>query len=439
MSKGFIFDYYKCVNCKACSAACILENQFTEQPRQVYTFNETASPLLEITHLSMACNHCGTPVCLEGCPVSAYYREQASGAVIINGDLCLGCKYCQWNCPYDAPKFNIEKKIIEKCNLCFTGFSEGRLPACATACPTGALDYGELDRTTIENRFPWFPDKNLNPAIGFVSGQINKPLRIIPEDIFKPENMASSENERSFNSEWSLLGFSFLSTLSVSMIISSFLKAVFPDTILFVILIILAGLISVFHLGKPVRAWRAVTNVRNSPLSREITVYIIYTALSVIAVLYKQQGFIVASSIAGIILLFSIDAVYFYSGERKSAVFHSGQTILSALLIISFLNGLFLPFIFIALIRLSLSVYRISENKKDNLIFVIRFIRIAILLIAGASLISNISYADPSIAILFLAGELIDRYLFYIDFEPLNINTLISKQINASGNEKKRD
>ena len=438
MRKGFIFNHNKCVNCGACSAACILENGWTIQPRMIFTYNSDALPSLPLTNLSLACNHCETPVCLEGCPTTSYYREALTGAVIIDERKCIGCKYCQWNCPYDAPKFDTEKRIIGKCNLCYTGLIEGRLPACATACPTGALDFGELSESIAENIPPWFPDKNLNPAIGLTGKQINIPLRIIPEKIFEPEISISGKKERGITGEWSLVAFSFLTTISVATIISSLINGIFPEKILFISIIILAGLVSLFHLGKRLRAWRAIANLRSSPLSREIALFIIYSAVSFIAVFFQLPGFLIASSIVGLILLIVIDSVYIYADKRKSVIMHSGQTFLSGLLIVSFFTGFVLPFLFIAVIKLLSSAYSLYINKIAGIQFGVRFIRIALLIVTGVSLVSEISYPDPVISSLFLTGELIDRIIFYIDFAPVNFNTEIIKQINIERNEKKR-
>ncbi|MEI8225613.1 MAG: DmsC/YnfH family molybdoenzyme membrane anchor subunit [Bacteroidota bacterium] len=426
------------MNCGACSAACILENGWSIHPRVIFTYNSDTIPSLPLTNLSLACNHCETPVCLNGCPTASYYREPLTGAVIIDEKKCIGCKYCQWNCPYDAPKFDTENRIIGKCNLCYSGLIEGRLPACTTACPSGALEYGELSEPILKNIPSWFPDKNLNPAIVLKGKQNNDPLRIIPENVFEPEVPKLGAKERGMAGDWSLFAFSFLTTLSVATIISSFINGIFPEKILFVSIIILAGIISLFHLGKRLRAWRAIANVKSSPLSREIALFIIYSVVSFFAVFFQLPGFLLASSIVGLILLIVIDSVYIYADKRKSVIMHSGQTFLSALLIVSFFTGIVLPFIFIALIKLAASAYSLSINKINNINFVIRFLRIALLLVTGVSLVSEISYPDPVISSIFLTGELIDRIIFYIDFSPVNINTEIIKQINIERNEKKR-
>src|SRR5512133_736522 len=102
MRKGFIVNTSKCVDCKACSAACIIENGWMVKPRNIYTYNSTAEQLFSLINLSLACNHCESAACMDGCPASAYSRDLVTGAVILDEKKCIGCRYCQWNCPYDA-------------------------------------------------------------------------------------------------------------------------------------------------------------------------------------------------------------------------------------------------------------------------------------------------------------------------------------------------
>ena len=438
MINGFIFSHNKCVNCGSCRAACILENRWTIHPRIIYTYNSEALSSLILTNLSLACNHCEIPVCLDGCPTNSFYREPLTGAVIIDGKKCIGCKYCQWNCPYDAPKYDITNKIIGKCNLCYSGLIEGRLPACTTACPTGALNYGELSEPDLKNFPPWLPDKNLNPAIRFKDKQNNYPPRIIPDNIFEPEVPKSYTKENEMAGKWSLFAFSFLITLSVAITISSIINGIFPGKILSVSIIILAVIISFFHLGKRFRAWRAISNIRSSPLSREIALFIIYSTVSFIAVFLQLPGFLIASSFTGLVLLIVIDSVYIYADKSRSVIMHSGQTFLSALLIVSFFTGMVIPFIFIALIKIAASVYSLSVNKINNINFVIRFMRMALLIVTAVSLVSDTTNFDSVMYSIFLTGELIDRIIFYIDFAPVNIKTEIIKQINIDSHEKKR-
>jgi Fe-S-cluster-containing dehydrogenase component/DMSO reductase anchor subunit len=438
MAEGFIFDHNKCVNCGACGAACILENGWSVQPREVYTYNTDALISLPLINLSLACNHCETAVCLEGCPSSSFFRDHISKAVVIDDNKCIGCRYCQWNCPYDAPKFDYSKRIIGKCNLCYSGLIEGRLPACTYACPTGALSYGEIPASGNDNIFKWLPDKKLNPSLSLTGKQNTVPVRIIPENIFEPEISLDEGIKSNVTGEWILVMFTFLVTLSVSSLISSLFMGKFPDILFFVSTLILAGIISLFHLGKKSRAWRAVSNLKTSPLSREIALFIIYSLLSVSAVSFHLPLLLILSSFAGLIMLIIVDTVYIYADKRKKMVFHSGQTFLSGLLIVSFLTANVIPFIFIALIKLVASVNNILIQKINSVNFSIRFLRIALLLITGISFISGLNKGDTLIISLFLTGELFDRIIFYIDFDPDNINKLIYKNITEAKYEKKR-
>ncbi|TAL74098.1 MAG: 4Fe-4S dicluster domain-containing protein, partial [Bacteroidetes bacterium] len=221
MSKGFIFDCNKCVACNTCSAACILENGWSIYPRKIYTYNSEVILGLPHTNLSLACNHCDTAVCLDVCPSGSLYREPITGAVIMDEKKCIGCKYCQWNCPYDALKYISEKGIVGKCNLCYSELIKGGSPACATSCPTGALNFGDIAQIKTENIPLWFPDKKLKPAIRFSTRQKDIPLRVIPENLFEPEITISGDKVKGVKAELSLVAFSFLTTLSVAIFISS--------------------------------------------------------------------------------------------------------------------------------------------------------------------------------------------------------------------------
>ena len=136
-----------------------LRNGWTVHPRNLFTYNSEAENLLPVINLSLACNHCQSAVCMEGCPSSVFSRDSDTGAILFDEKKCIGCRYCQWNCPYDAPKFDYLKKTIAKCNLCNSGLIAGRQPACSTACPTGALRFDQLTNIDQEDAYSWFPDK----------------------------------------------------------------------------------------------------------------------------------------------------------------------------------------------------------------------------------------------------------------------------------------
>ena len=438
MRKGFIFNHNKCVACNACSAACILENGWTIHAREILIYNNEAYPELPVIDLSLSCNHCESPVCLDGCPSSSYTRDVNTGAILIDDKKCIGCKYCQWNCPYDAPKLDSGKRIIGKCNLCYSRLNEGYLPSCSSACPTGALSFGEITSEESGKAFTWFPEKKLIPAINFTGKTSNIPLRIIPDKSDASIDQRDGiERQNDFKTEWSLMLFSFIITLSVATFISSFIRGVIPNKILFLSMILIAGVISLFHLGKKNRAWRAISNWKKSPLSREIVLFILYSVVSIVSLYSMIPGLFIASCISGLILLIAIDSVYIFADKRASLFFHSGQTFLSGLFIVSMLSGAMVPFLFIAVLKLATTAYSLFLNKSWN-VYVLRYLRLGLLLVVCAKLILDASFSNGVIILLFLTGEFLDRLLFYIDFKPLNINRLINRQFNKDKNEKER-
>jgi len=438
MRNGFIFSENRCVGCQACVASCVLENSWPVQPRSIYTFNSGAYPSLPLANLSLACNHCEKPACLDACPVQAFYREPDTGAVLLDEKKCIGCNYCKWNCPFDAPKYDNADRVIVKCNLCHTGLTEGRIPACASACPTGALGFGEIPEKTDNKYLSWFPDTKMNPAVKLNTDRRPETLRIIPENSFTSME-ADKKDRKNIAGERSLIGFSFLITISVALLISSLLNGMLPDKVLFLAPVISAGCISLFHPGKIFRAWRSVTNIKSSPLSREIAVYLAYLVISAAALFSGYTSLAVAASITGLLLLIVIDNVYTSSDNRRFLILHSGQTFLSGLLIASFLSGMIYPFVFIAIIKLISTIYIATKKSVVTSPPWIRFLRIALLIIAGVSLVTGISYPEPFIIAVFLIGEFFDRILYYYDFSPFNISTLITEHINSAINEKKSD
>lgn len=437
MRKGFLYDQNKCVGCNACSAACILENGWKVIPRKVYIYNNEAITSIPLVNLSLACNHCEKPLCLEGCPSGSYFRDETTGAIVIDDKNCIGCKYCKWNCPYDAPKFNTGKKVIGKCNLCYTGLKEGRMPACTSACPTGALSFGDVSHQNQTYVPHWFPEKNINPAICFTGVNNITPLKIVPDINFESEIIMPVAETRFKSSLWSLLSFSFLSTLSVSFLIAEGIKGIFPDFIIFLTLVFLAGVSSLFHLGKVTRAWRAVLNIKSSPLSLEIVSFVLFSFVSVSGIFFEIPSMLIIASVAGLLFLLSIDNVYNYAEKPKPLVLHSGQTFISSLLIISFLSESIIPFVFVAVLKIILSAYKALNTEIRVSYSLLRTIRMALLVISAAGLFYYDSISNFLIA-LFLTGEFIDRIIFYTDFDQLNIKSLITRHITSSKNEKER-
>ncbi|HIL03993.1 MAG TPA: aspartate carbamoyltransferase, partial [Candidatus Thioglobus autotrophicus] len=130
-------------------------------------------PNYQRLNLSMACNHCDDPVCLKGCPTRAYTKFAEYGAVLQDPDICFGCGYCTWVCPYNAPQLDPVKGQVSKCNMCVDRLEVGLQPACVAACLGNALDFGVIesvpdDREQAKVSIPGFPDPEITrPNIRF--------------------------------------------------------------------------------------------------------------------------------------------------------------------------------------------------------------------------------------------------------------------------------
>jgi formate dehydrogenase iron-sulfur subunit len=90
------------------------------------------------------CNHCIDPGCVNACPTTALIKNP-EGPVTYRKELCIGCGYCIYACPFNVPRFDEENKVIEKCTFCTERLGEGLEPACVQACPTDTLKLMSLN------------------------------------------------------------------------------------------------------------------------------------------------------------------------------------------------------------------------------------------------------------------------------------------------------
>ncbi len=95
-------------------------------------------------YLSISCNHCEDPACTKVCPSGAMHKRD-DGFVVVNEEVCIGCRYCHMACPYGAPQYNAAKGHMTKCDGCYDRVAEGKKPICVESCPLRALDFGPID------------------------------------------------------------------------------------------------------------------------------------------------------------------------------------------------------------------------------------------------------------------------------------------------------
>jgi anaerobic dimethyl sulfoxide reductase subunit B len=156
MQKGFYLDLTRCTSCYACVVACKAAHHALYEEnvswRTVTTLETGSYPSVRLANLSMSCMHCGTPACKEVCPTRAISKRPEDGIVIVDQNLCIGCKMCLIACPFGVPQYGKNGRM-QKCDFCLERQEEGLLPACVNVCPTRALHTGPLEElSTLVNR-----------------------------------------------------------------------------------------------------------------------------------------------------------------------------------------------------------------------------------------------------------------------------------------------
>jgi anaerobic dimethyl sulfoxide reductase subunit B (iron-sulfur subunit) len=170
---GWLLDPKKCIECRACEAACKQWNQIeigiNLRYRQVRVSETGVFPMVRIQALTAACNHCEQASCVKVCPTHALWRRD-DGIVLIDREKCIGCELCAKFCPYQALQLNVRTKKIEKCTMCADRIDLDLQPACAALCPTGALQWGKWDELKNQgsDRIPGFSDPGFTkPRVRF--------------------------------------------------------------------------------------------------------------------------------------------------------------------------------------------------------------------------------------------------------------------------------
>lgn len=166
--KALLISPELCIGCRGCQTACKSWNQLSgtkttnrgsyENPPDLtpdlynrirYVEMSSETNIMRWLFVSQRCMHCDDAGCIKICPAPGALFKTKEGAVAFNKEKCIGCKLCVAGCPFDVPRYD-EKDKISKCHLCSDRIAEGLSPACAKACPTGAIAYG--DRDSMINR-----------------------------------------------------------------------------------------------------------------------------------------------------------------------------------------------------------------------------------------------------------------------------------------------
>ena len=443
MPTSFVFDTNKCTGCQACRLACTIENglDLDRSWRRVVTFNERQDPAAPIFHLSLACNHCADPACMGACPALAYSKDPITGVVLLDSDKCIGCKYCSWACTYDAPEWDATAGVMSKCTFCDDRLAQGLAPACAAACPTGALGVADLGLGALEHEVEGFPKTDMRPSIHIL------PLReggSAPEASSTPPAQPIAPGRQplasriTLRSEWSLMVFSLLAALLFGMLAAAVVSGQSLAPHLFLAVGLLAMALSAAHLGRKQRAWRAILNVAHSWLSREILGLTLFLALGVLCLAASagwmpgaswlgegQAGLLGRVALAfGLLTLISIDRVYDFAVRPVPRLPHSAGALLTGL----FYSGLLMADPLLAggagALKMVLYIARkvVMGRRANGVRHGIAILRVGIgLLLPAIAWVAVPASTRTSVLIIgaALLGELIDRAEFYDELEIL--------------------
>jgi anaerobic dimethyl sulfoxide reductase subunit B (iron-sulfur subunit) len=150
MEKAIYLDIDLCVGCGACTVACMDQNDIYPekgQPalRRIYKIEEGEFPDARILYIPAGCMHCEDSPCVVACPTGAAGKDERTGAVRVDKELCIGCHSCALACPFGVPRYDLDEKM-QKCQLCVERVEAGLEPACVRVCPVGALKFESANK-----------------------------------------------------------------------------------------------------------------------------------------------------------------------------------------------------------------------------------------------------------------------------------------------------
>lgn len=147
---GFWVETDKCVDCGTCAHKCNRANQTPENQAPRRKIIEAENSRGETVFASMSCMHCLDPSCMAVCPAGAISKRERDGAVVVDHNRCIGCKYCFEACPFSVPKYN--DKGMYKCDFCIeNGTYPDDTPACVKGCPHDALHFDTIEHILAEH------------------------------------------------------------------------------------------------------------------------------------------------------------------------------------------------------------------------------------------------------------------------------------------------
>jgi len=146
-----------CIGCRHCEVACAVEHAQSKTIFGAIHEERVSQPRIHvepgIDYLTFPnrCRHCNPAPCMQVCPTQALVRDGATGSVLVQYQRCIGCAVCAMACPFGIISFHkiaalsADREVNAKCDNCIDRQKAGKIPACAEACKTGALEFGDAN------------------------------------------------------------------------------------------------------------------------------------------------------------------------------------------------------------------------------------------------------------------------------------------------------
>jgi DMSO reductase iron-sulfur subunit len=338
---GFFIDSSRCTGCKTCELACKDFKNLTPEVsfRRIYEYaggdwqedNGVWHQNVFAYYLSIACNHCEDPACTKVCPSGAMHKRE-DGFVVVDEDVCIGCRYCHMACPYGAPQYNAEKGHMTKCDGCHERVAEGKNLSASSPVHCVRWILARL-KSCAKNTVLWLrlrhcrartlPNRVLSSNLTPIAARPGIPQVIWP--IRRRCKMGSGWHE------WPLMIFTVFGQCVVGGFIVLALALMKGDlrpesqqrviACMFGLWVLMGiGFIaSMLHLGSPMRAFNSLNRVGSSALSNEIASGSIFFAVGgigwLLATLKKMSPalrnlWLVVTMVLGVVFVWMMVRVY---------------------------------------------------------------------------------------------------------------------------------
>lgn len=450
MTYAFTFDASACSGCKACQEACKDKNNLPVGVmwRRVVEVsggewvaqNGAWENSIFAYNLSIACNHCEHPKCAGVCPTDAFVHRE-DGIVYIDPSKCMGCGYCAWACPYNAPRYNFELGQMAKCNFCFDNIDAGLFPSCVAACPMRALGFAEVnseqlsvtsdqfselwDLPAVEHPFPLPTLSRTEPHLAV------KPHKAMGNALEKVIGNSEEIRPKKRKSEASLVAFTLLAQMSVGMAWAGLWMtdslSLIPYLLIGVCLAI-GGFFSFAHLGAKRNAWRAPFHLKKSWLSREILMAGLFGASWLGGIFVPEIKWVTA--LLGAAFVYSMAMVYrlhvmpAWDSWRTTAGFFVTAALLGHATMLNVLgakSGDFALHTIIFLLVVELTMMLSAQTKARWTVTSLR-VGLSAAGMLGAGILLLVSnrlgvWISPVLFLLILTEEIIGRVDFYTALE----------------------